>query len=128
MKELENKGKEFASNHPDLLRKDAIKTLEEHLSNGNKVYIISASMEVWIKPFFISYPTLIYLTTQPEVINGQITGLFASANCYGEEKVTRLLKEEPARDEYILYAYGDSKGDKALLLFADYPYYKTFVE
>jgi len=33
--------------------------------------------------------------------------------------VNRFLKEEPNRDEYYLYAYGDSRGDKEMIAFAD---------
>lgn len=128
IKELENKGKEFASTHPDLLKNDAIRTLEKHLFNGDKVYIISASMELWIKPLLAAYPSVKILATLPEVSNRQITGRFASKNCYGKEKVARLMEQEPLRNDYILYAYGDSSGDKDLLLSADHSYYNTFVD
>jgi len=33
--------------------------------------------------------------------------------------VNRLLEVEPHREEYFLYAYGNSSGDKELLFFAD---------
>lgn len=49
--------------------------------------------------------------------NGILTGRFLSANCYGQEKVNRLLEKEPERDSYILYAYGDSRRDRELLAF-----------
>jgi phosphatidylglycerophosphatase C len=32
------------------------------------------------------------------------------------------------RDGYTLYAYGDSRGDKALLSAADFPFYKKFTD
>ena len=61
------------------------------------------------------------LTTQIEVdTNGIISGRFATKNCYGKEKVRRLLEVEPARRSYILYAYGDSRGDKEMIAFSDY--------
>ena len=49
-----------------------------------------------------------------------ITGRFKTPNCYGQQKVERLLELEPARDTYLLYAYGDSLGDRELLALADY--------
>ena len=55
-----------------------------------------------------------------------MTGNFLSRNCYGEEKVRRLLELEPNRNSYILYAYGDSKGDKELIEFADKGWYNKF--
>lgn len=51
---------------------------------------------------------------------GYLTGRFITLNCYGQEKVKRLLEIEPDRKEYILVAYGDSRGDKELLEFADH--------
>ena len=47
-------------------------------------------------------------------------------NCYGEEKVKRLLQLYPERTEYWLTAYGDSRGDTELLDFANESYYKPF--
>jgi phosphoserine phosphatase len=46
---------------------------------------------------------------------------FISKNCYGQEKVNRLLEVEPDRKNYYLYAYGDSRGDREMLAFADFP-------
>ena len=51
--------------------------------------------------------------------NGNLTGRFLSKNCYGPEKVNRLLRVKPERDAYVLYAYGDSRGDKEMIEFAD---------
>lgn len=48
-----------------------------------------------------------------------VMGGLLSKNCYGEENVNRLLQVEPRRDEYNLYAYGDSRGDKEMLVFSD---------
>jgi phosphoserine phosphatase len=33
--------------------------------------------------------------------------------------VNRLLQVEPDRDDYFLYAYGDSRGDREMIAFAD---------
>ena len=74
-----------------------------------------------ISSFFISKIGIIdILATRIEVdSNGLLTGRFLSKNCYGQEKVNRLLEVEPNRDEYTLHAYGDSRGDKEMLAFAD---------
>lgn len=126
IKELEDKSTAFAEKHQSLLRPKALSCLQQHIQKGHTVYIISASMEVWIKPLLQAFPSLHYLTTEPEIMNGRLTGHFATPNCYGKEKVTRLYEVEPHRDTYILYAYGDSRGDKELLAAADYPFYQTF--
>ncbi len=51
--------------------------------------------------------------------HGRLTGRFSSRNCYGQEKVNRLLRVEPHRETYRLIAYGDSRGDREMLAFAD---------
>ena len=64
------------------------------------------------------------LATEIDTIDDLIVGTFSTANCYGQEKVNRLLAEFPDKSEYVLYAYGDSAGDKELLALSDYP---TFI-
>ena len=66
------------------------------------------------------------LGTQVEVENGRLTGRFLTKNCYGQEKVNRMLVLYPNRSEYKLIAFGDSRGDKEMLAFADEAYYKPF--
>ncbi|MDR2690839.1 MAG: hypothetical protein LBB73_00825, partial [Dysgonamonadaceae bacterium] len=55
---------------------------------------------------------------------GLLTGYFSTKNCYGREKVIRLLEKEPDRNTYTLFVYGDSRGDKELMIFADKSWYK----
>jgi phosphoserine phosphatase len=55
-----------------------------------------------------------------------ITGKLQGKNCWGEEKVAQLNELFGSKDNYILYAYGNSRGDKELLELADYPFYRTF--
>ena len=98
--------------------------LNAYLRNGAKVYVISASIEEWIKPWCQKYGVQNVLGTKIEIdLSGKLTGNFSSKNCYGQEKVNRLLEKEPDRTNYILYAYGDSAGDKEIIEFADYGYY-----
>jgi phosphoserine phosphatase len=64
--------------------------------------------------------------TKIQVVDGKLTGRFLTKNCYGEEKVRRMLEQYPDRKEYKLVAYGDSRGDHALLDFADEGHYREF--
>jgi phosphoserine phosphatase len=45
-------------------------------------------------------------------------------NCFGPEKVARLTKLLGPKNQYTLYAYGDSRGDRELLELADFKYYR----
>ena len=106
----------FALSHRHLLRPETVRLLQQALSEGSEVLIVSASIDNWVQPFF---PTVTVLGTQIEVIDGRLTGRFLTPNCYGQEKVRRILALHPDRSAYHLIAYGDSRGDRELLAFAD---------
>ncbi|MBP3776581.1 MAG: HAD-IB family hydrolase [Prevotella sp.] len=114
---------QFAASHRHLLRPKGVAAIEEAQAAGAAVVIISASVDNWVQPFF---PTVKVLGTQIEVRDGQLTGRFLTENCFGQEKVNRLLAVYPDRADYHLTAYGDSQGDRELLAFADEAYYKPF--
>lgn len=113
-------GKSFASVIDDIRREPVIDIMKKHIAEGHDVYVISASIEEWVKPWCEQNKIKEVLGTQIEVdAKGQITGKFHSKNCYGQEKVNRFLEVEPAREEYYLYAYGDSRGDRDMLALAN---------
>ena len=125
---------DFARTHRHLLRPETVRQLEQALSEGAEVLIVSASIDNWVKPFFENLSnqstqnnrSILILGTQIEVNDGLLTGRFLTKNCYGQEKVNRIIALYPHREEYHLTAYGDSRGDKELLAFADESYYKPF--
>ena len=115
--------KEFAASSRHLLRPNAIEAINLATKEGSEVLIVSASIDNWVQPFF---PQVKVVGTQIEVIDGKLTGLFLSKNCYGQEKVNRILSLYPNRQDYHLTAYGDSRGDREMLAFADESYFKPF--
>lgn len=105
------------------LRPDIMEKFNAHLAAGDAVYIVTASNVGRVKGWAADKGVKAVLGTEAEVsADGRLTGRFSTPNCYGEEKVRRLLQCEPNREEYVLYAYGDSHGDDALLAAADFPY------
>ena len=114
---------DFAADSRHLLRFQGIEAIRQAQAEGAEVLIVSASIDNWVQPFF---PTVRVLGTQVEVKDGVLTGRFLTRNCYGQEKVSRILALYPNRSEYRLTAYGDSRGDKELLAFADEGHYKPF--
>ena len=70
---------------------------------------------------------IIVLGTKVEVdAAGCLTGRFATPNCYGPEKVRRIEAVWPHREQYDVSAFGDSRGDKEMLAYADQGYFKPF--
>lgn len=115
--------RQFAIDNSHLLRPEGVKAVEQAIAAGMEVLIVSASIDNWVQPFF---PTVKVVGTQVEVRDDRLTGRFLTPNCYGQEKVNRLLALHPDRHAYHLTAYGDSRGDKELLAFADEAHYKPF--
>jgi len=111
----------------NILRHEAIKKIEWHKKEGHKIIIISASMENWIKPWAEENSIDEVIATLPQIENSFLTGRFATKNCHGKEKVERLLEKYPEKEEYFLYAYGDSRGDRELLRLADKGFYRKFI-
>ena len=116
---------EFAASSSHLLRPKGIEAINQAIGDEAEVLIVSASIDNWVQPFF---PEVQVLGTQIEVKDGFLTGNFLTQNCYGQEKVNRIQALYPNRQDYHLIAYGDSRGDKELLDFADKAYYKPFRE
>ena len=123
----------FAANNRQLLRLEGVRMLEQARADGADIVIVSASIDNWVKPFFTSpdgladnLPKITVLGTQIEIADRKLTGFFLTKNCYGPEKVNRILDLYPDRCAYHLTAYGDSRGDKELLAFADESHYKPF--
>ena len=116
LEEFDTLCRQFAADNRQLLRPEGVKTLQQAQAGGAEVLIVSASIDNWVQPFF---PEVKVVGTQVEVKNGHLSGLVLTQNCYGEEKVRRILALYPDRSAYRLTAYGDSRGDRELLAFAD---------
>lgn len=106
----------FAESNKGMLNRWMVSNLNHALEEGSEAVIVSASIDNWVQPFF---PNVKVLGTKIEVVDGKVTGKFLTKNCYGKEKVNRIMEEYPERHEYQLIAFGDSRGDKEMLAFAD---------
>ena len=123
---------DFAEESQHLLRPKGITLVHEALVAGAQVFIVSASIDNWVRPFFDirNLKGVQVLGTQIEVEDGKLTGRFKSNNCYGKEKVHRIAEALKSfeRSEYEIEAFGDSRGDKEILAFADKGHFKPFRE
>ena len=111
---------------PRFLRPPALDRIAWHARRGDTIVVVSASLDGWIAPWARSAGVSDVIATIPEIRDGALTGIFATPNCNGKEKVRRFSEKYPDREKYVIYAYGDSAGDRAMLSFADHGYYRTF--
>lgn len=108
-----------------ILRPEALNAIRWHQLQGNKVVIVSASLECWIKPWCEQH-SLELLATQLEFTEGIATGKLLTPNCYGEEKAIRIKANYNLNLFEKIYAYGDTRGDKEMLDLAHKKYYRSF--
>lgn len=124
--ELELKARKFSENElPKMLRSKGLAKLQEYRAAGCRVVIVSASLDLWLKPWTESVGVEL-LCSEGKWEDELFTGKLAGPNCHGPEKVERLLTllegERPSR----VIAYGDSSGDAELLEWADEGFFKPF--
>ncbi len=103
----------------EILREDIYKKFLDHIKNGDKVLIVSASMRCWLLPFANKH-NVDLLSTELEFVDGHFSGNFLTKNCHGREKEIRIKKHLNLADYEHIYAYGDSSGDKEMLQIADH--------
>ncbi len=114
-------GERFATNIEYFFRSEVLDNAHKHIQKGHTVYVITASIEEWVKPWCNNHNLNNIIATRIEIDSkGLLSGKFITPNCTGKEKINKLLEIEPQRSEYILYAYGDSNGDKELFSISDF--------
>jgi phosphatidylglycerophosphatase C len=126
MDELLQQGERFAAYVlPGLLSQEALQRLEWHKQQGHRCVVISASLDLYVRPWATKTGFDDVIATHLETHDdGYVTGNLSGANCFGIEKARRLEILLGEREGYTLYAYGDSRGDRELLSLADHPYYR----
>jgi phosphatidylglycerophosphatase C len=108
------------------LRPDTVARLAWHRRQGHLVALVSASFEVYLDVVGEHLGVDAVLATRLAVDDeGRCTGELVGANCRGAEKVHRLHawldESHGGRAAVVLWAYGDSNGDRELLADADHP-------
>jgi phosphatidylglycerophosphatase C len=126
MEELRHQGERFAAYVlPGLLSDKSMQRFVWHKQQGHRCVVISASLDVYVRPWALGAGFDLAIATRLETgQNGRTTGRIMGQNCFGMEKVNRLRALLGEKDDYILYAYGDSRGDKELLSYADHAYFR----
>lgn len=110
---------------PTFVKEEALKRIRWHQSQNHTCVLVSAGLEIYLTPWARKMRFDAVLATKLHVENNKISGKIEGQNCFGPEKVNRLLAHAGPKKEFILYAYGDSRGDKELLALADYKFYRV---
>lgn len=102
----------------DIIREDIYEKFLQHIQDGDKVLIVSASIRSWLQPWADKHKVEL-LCTELAFKDKIFTGHFATINCHGKEKLRRVQAHLNLDDYEKIYTYGDSSGDDAILAIAD---------
>ncbi|MFC4162108.1 HAD-IB family hydrolase [Epilithonimonas zeae] len=124
--QIEKKAQQFfEENFPSLFRENALDFINNIDSTHTESYIVSASLDIWVKPFADKF-NMKLLSTQAEFKEDIFTGKFVGKNCNKEEKVNRIKLEIGDKKFDKIIAFGDTSGDKAMFKFANESHYRFF--
>ncbi len=102
-----------------LLRAGALELIRAHQGANRRVAIVSASPEIYVRPFCAALGLECIATRFEFDAAGCFTGHLLGANCNGAEKVNRVKAHFGALTGVTVEVYGDSSGDYPMLALAD---------
>lgn len=109
---------------PGLLRPKGLARLRKHRDDGDVVLLVSASLELWLRPFAEAEGIPLHATPTGWA-GDRFTGL-GGPNCRGPEKVRRIRQVLDPDTFAHIDAYGDSSGDTEMLALAHAAHFKPF--
>lgn len=107
------------------LRPEALERLRWHQGQGHRVLLCSASPRMLLQPLADGLGVEL-LATELQRLEGRWLPRLEGPNNKGAEKVRRLESHLGSLEGIVMEAYGDSRGDRELLLAAQLPHYRSF--
>lgn len=124
--QLRIKGEQFSKLAiPNYLRDIAFKKIQWHQQRGDIVVIVSASLDVYLRPWCTEHG-LDLICSKVESTDGTLTGNYIHGDCSGITKKRLVEQRYNMSDFNTIYAYGDTTEDNELLSLADEKFYKYF--
>lgn len=122
---LEGAAIRFYAHYSSKIVRNTAREFFLELSKDSVVYLVTASLDIWVRPFAEGL-NMQYIATEAKFSDGVFTGRFATKNCNGKEKVERILQKLDVSTFDKTIAFGDTKGDKPMLEWADESYFRFF--
>lgn len=108
---------------PNLIRPVAFEKIAWHKARGDRVVVVSASLDVYLEPWCRSLGVDV-ICTQLEVSDGRLTGRYLGGDCCGETKARRIRERYTLDDYGTIYAYGDTEEDRQMLEMANRKFFR----
>ncbi len=123
--DLRRAGEAFARRHVrGRTRRESMERLRSHRERGDVCVLVTASLDVYVEPWARAEGFDAILCSSFETDGDRVTGRLLGGNCYGPEKVRRILAWLNGRPVEAVWAYGDSRGDREMLELADVASYR----
>jgi phosphatidylglycerophosphatase C len=108
---------------PRHLNRWALDELQGHQQAGHTCVLLSASPDVYLRAVARALEIPHLICTGLDMRDDVCSGRMSTPNCHGEEKWRRLqdwfVQQGQPREAWELHAYGDTRGDMAVLRHAD---------
>jgi HAD superfamily phosphoserine phosphatase-like hydrolase len=112
--EVRRLGERYASTLGTVLRSEMLERLRWHRANGHTVVVVSASLAVYLRPFCESVGADL-IAAELAACGGILTGKYRGGDCTGREKARRVAERYDLASYELIWAYGDTAEDEALL-------------
>ena len=119
-----NIAKQFASEYlPSVLRTNAMARIEWHKARGDKVVVVSASLNPYLS-YWCQTHGLDLICSELESKQAVLTGHYVHGDCGGENKVRFINRCFDLTQFDAIFAYGDTEEDHPMLELAHTKYYQ----
>lgn len=112
---LRDVGERYAADVlPGLIRPLALERIAWHKARGDRVVVVSASLDVYLHPWCRTLGVDV-ICTELEARDGRLTGRYVRGDCCGAEKARRIRERYTLADYATVHAYGDTEEDREML-------------
>jgi HAD superfamily hydrolase (TIGR01490 family) len=119
---LHDQGRAYATTLGAKLRPEMVEQVAWHRAAGHELVIVSASLRAYLDPFAAAHGFDHVIAVELESDDdGVLTGEMVGPNVRAAEKAVRLRSWLGGDEPEMLWAYGNSSGDRELLAMADVP-------
>ena len=122
--DIRRAGEAFASDiFAGALRANAMERIRWHQAQGDRVVVVSGSLEVYLSPWCEQHG-LELLCSRLAATDGVLNGRYLGAQCVGKEKARQIRERYDPGEYAAVYAYGDTHEDDEMLAMADHRYFR----
>ena len=119
---IESLAKQYSQQLQSTLNPSLFKQLKEHQKNGDRVVLVSASLDLYLTPLCEAL-NIDLICTETEMTHQYLTGHYSSLDCSHHQKSMRVLAHYQLSHYRKIYAYGNHEEDLEMLKLADFDYF-----